>query len=115
MLHFGRRGRGNLATLTRLDFAVQQNEEGILFVYKTKDEKTKNHQNDNGKSSDGRMYQMKGKTCTSLCKAKTISKISKNNTNIYIKPKLKKEVKHRHTRQKGQKIDPKKPPIKYDP
>lgn len=61
MLHFGRRGRENLSTLTRSDFAVQQNADGILYVYKTKDEKTKNHQDDNEKSADGRMYEIKGK------------------------------------------------------
>ena len=60
MLHFGRRGRENLSTLTRDDFAVTRNERGDLFVYKTKDEKTKNHQDDTEKSADGRMYEIKG-------------------------------------------------------
>ena len=35
MLHFGRRGRENLVSFTRKDFAVQQNSDGVLFVYKT--------------------------------------------------------------------------------
>lgn len=57
MLHFGRRGTENLSTLTRSNFAVQQNADGILYVYK----KTKNHQDDSEKSADGRMYEIKGK------------------------------------------------------
>lgn len=59
MLHFGRRGRQNLAQLTRDDFAVR-NGDGGLFVYKTRDEKTKKHQDDSERSSDGRMYEIKG-------------------------------------------------------
>lgn len=59
MLHFGRRGRENLSNLTRRHFAVTQNEEGTLYVYKVVDERTKNHQDDNDKSSDGRMYEIK--------------------------------------------------------
>lgn len=61
MLHFGRRGRENLATLTRQDFAVSRDDEGLMYVYKTTDEQTKNHQDDSQKSSDGRMYEVKGK------------------------------------------------------
>jgi hypothetical protein len=60
MLHFGRRGRENLATVTGQDFAVTRGEGNLLYVYKTKDEKTKNHQDDYEKSSDGRMYEIKG-------------------------------------------------------
>lgn len=40
MLHFGKRGRENLAQLTKDDFVVM-NGDGGLFVYKTRDEKTK--------------------------------------------------------------------------
>ena len=54
--HFGRRGRENLASLTRKDFAVKQYSDGALFVYKTTDEQTKNHQMDHQKS-----YEIKGK------------------------------------------------------
>ena len=57
MIHFGRRGRGNLASLTRKDFAVKQDSDGALYVYKTTDEQSKNHE----KLSDGRMYEIKGK------------------------------------------------------
>ena len=60
MLHFGRRGRENLANLTRTDFAVTRDDEGSMYVYKTRDESTKNHQDDSEKSSDGRMYEVKG-------------------------------------------------------
>ena len=61
MLHFGRRGRENLATLTRTDFAVTRDDEGSLYVYETRDEQRKNHQDDSQKSSDGRLYEKKGK------------------------------------------------------
>lgn len=58
MLHFGKRGRENLAQLTKDDFVVM-NGDGGLFVYKTRDEKTKNHQDDSERSLDGRMYEIK--------------------------------------------------------
>ena len=57
MIHFGHWGRENLASLTRKDFAVKQDSDGALYVDKTTDEQTKNHQ----KSSDGCMYEIKGK------------------------------------------------------
>jgi hypothetical protein len=38
MIHFGRRERENLASLTRKDFAVKQDSDGALYVYKTTDE-----------------------------------------------------------------------------
>jgi hypothetical protein len=38
MIHFGRRGRENLASLTRKYFAVKQDSDGALYVYKTTDE-----------------------------------------------------------------------------
>ena len=65
MLHFGRRRRENLASLTGKDFAVQQNSDGVLCEYNTTDEKTKNHQMDGEKSSDGRMYEVKGNSSIS--------------------------------------------------
>lgn len=46
MIHFGRRGE-------RKYFAVKQDAEGALYVYKTTDEQTKHHQMDHQKSSDG--------------------------------------------------------------
>ena len=44
MIHFGHRGRENLASLTIKDFAVKQDSDGALYVDKTTDEQTKNHQ-----------------------------------------------------------------------
>jgi hypothetical protein len=38
LIHFGRRGRENLASLTRKDFAVKQDSDCALYVYKTTDE-----------------------------------------------------------------------------
>ena len=61
MIHLGRRGRKNRASLTRKCFAVNQDSDGALYVYKTTDEQTKNHQMDNQQSSDGCMYEIKGK------------------------------------------------------
>lgn len=60
MLHFGRRGRENLAQLTRHDFAVTTDENRSLYVYQTRDEQTKNHQDDSERSSDGAMFEIKG-------------------------------------------------------
>ena len=59
MLHFGRRGRENLRQLRRSDFEVRQDAEGLMYVCKTKDEQTKNHQDDSNMSK-GRMYEIKG-------------------------------------------------------
>jgi hypothetical protein len=57
MLHFGRRGRENLVSLTRKDFAVQQN---YSLYIKRQVKKTKTTKMDGEKSSDGRMYEVKG-------------------------------------------------------
>lgn len=43
------------------DFAVQQGSADMMFLYKTTDERTRNHQNDSEKSAGGRMYEIKGK------------------------------------------------------
>lgn len=59
MLYFGRRGRENLSVLTRDDFAVTTDAEGALYVYMKRDEKTKNHQDDDDRA-EGRMYEIKG-------------------------------------------------------
>ena len=37
--------------------------EGKMFVYKCLGEQTKNHQSDSERSSDGRMYEIKGTIC----------------------------------------------------
>ena len=58
MLHFGRRGRENLANLKRSDFAVKHDENGQMYIHKTWDEQTKNHQDDSCKSGDRRMYEI---------------------------------------------------------
>ncbi|CAG2217214.1 unnamed protein product [Mytilus edulis] len=58
MLHFGRRGRENLSSLTRKHFAVKRGADDKLYVYKVIDEQTKNHQSDSELSSDGRMYEI---------------------------------------------------------
>lgn len=60
MLHFGRRVRENLSSLTRQHFAVQRDANGKFYVYQVIDEKTKNHQSDSELSADGRMYEIKG-------------------------------------------------------
>lgn len=52
-------GRENSRHLQRANFAVQRDGEGALFVYKTRDEQTKNHQNDDD-GTDGRMYEISG-------------------------------------------------------
>ena len=56
---FWKKGRKNLTQFTRDDFAVM-NVYGGLFVYITMDKKTKNHRDDSERSSDGRMYDIKG-------------------------------------------------------
>ncbi len=59
MLHFGRRGRENLALLKITDLAVTSDADGDRHVYTCCDEQTKNHQED-GDRAHGRMYEIKG-------------------------------------------------------
>ena len=59
MIHFGRRGRENLRNFERDGFAVTRDGDGSLYVYKVKDELTKNHQTDDTRT-EGRMYEIKG-------------------------------------------------------
>ncbi|VDH93436.1 Hypothetical predicted protein [Mytilus galloprovincialis] len=89
MIHFGRRGRENLATLTRQDFAVQPDPEGTLYIYKTHDELTKNHQTDSEKSSDGRMYEIKGiDRCPVRSFVKYIRRLNPKCNKLFQQPKL---------------------------
>ncbi|XP_063442973.1 uncharacterized protein LOC134723282 [Mytilus trossulus] len=89
MIHFGRRGRENLTTLTRQDFAVQPDPEGTLYVYKTHDELTKNHQTDSEKSSDGRMYEIKGSDrCPVRSFVKYIRRLNPKCNKLFQQPKL---------------------------
>ncbi|CAG2243519.1 unnamed protein product [Mytilus edulis] len=89
MIHFGRRGRENLATLTRQDFAVQPDPEGTLYIYKTHDELTKNHQTDSEKSSDGRMYEIKGSDrCPVRSFVKYIRRLNPKCNKLFQQPKL---------------------------
>lgn len=60
MLYFGRRGRENIHELKIDDFAVTSDGDGRLYIYKVRDEVTKNHQDDPN-SADGRMYAKPGK------------------------------------------------------
>ena len=59
MIHFGRRGRENLRSLKVTDFAITTDDENSLYVYRTTDERTKNHQDDSERKLV-RMYQIKG-------------------------------------------------------
>jgi len=58
MIHFGRRGRENLRSLKRSDFALSTDGAGDRYVYLT-DERTKNHQDDDS-GAEGHMYEVKG-------------------------------------------------------
>ncbi|XP_071166091.1 uncharacterized protein [Mytilus edulis] len=89
MIHFGRRGRENLATLSRQDFAVQPDPECTLNIYKTHDELTKNHQTDSEKSSDGRMYEIKGSDqCPVRSFVKYIRRLNPKCNKLFQQPKL---------------------------
>ena len=59
MIYFGRRGRENLRNLKITDFAVTSDADNLMYVYKVTDERTKNHQDDDG-SKEARMYQDTG-------------------------------------------------------
>ena len=55
MMYFGRRGRENIHELMINDFAAATDSDRKVYVYLTKDELTKNHQEDSN-SAQGRMY-----------------------------------------------------------
>ncbi|XP_045176600.2 uncharacterized protein LOC123537103 [Mercenaria mercenaria] len=74
MLYFGRRGRENIHELTVGDFAATTDSDGRVFIYLTKDEQTKNHQNDPN-SADGRMY---AKSDDPLCPVKSFMKYKRH-------------------------------------
>ena len=60
MLYFGRRRREkNFHALKICDFAATTDSDGEVYIYLTKDEQTKNHQDDPN-SAQGRMYTRKG-------------------------------------------------------
>ena len=60
MLYFGRRRREkNIHALKICDFAATTDSDGEVYIYLTKDEQTKNHQDDPN-SAQGRMYTRKG-------------------------------------------------------
>ena len=59
MLYFGRRGRENIHDLKICDFAATTDSDGQVYIYLTKVEQTKNHQDDPN-SAQGRMYKRKG-------------------------------------------------------
>jgi hypothetical protein len=59
MLYYGRPGRQNVHDLKICDFAATTDSDGEVYIYLTKDEQTKNHQDDPN-SAQGRMYIRKG-------------------------------------------------------
>lgn len=87
MLHFGRRGRENLRQLQRSDFAVQRDGEGSLYVYKTRDEQTKNHQSDDNRA-EGRMYEIRDSDrCPVRSFVKFVKRLSPNCPFLFQKPR----------------------------
>ena len=67
MLHFGRRGRENLRTLSVSDFALRADPDGSSYIFMVRDEQTENHQLDTN-TADGRIYEIKGNTDFALKK-----------------------------------------------
>ena len=60
MLYFGRRRREkNIHALKICNFAATTDSDGEVYIYLTKDEQTKNHEDDPN-SAQGRMYTRKG-------------------------------------------------------
>ena len=59
MLYFGRRGRENIHELKISDFAATTDSDVHLFIYMTRAEQTKNHQDDPD-TAQGIMYAKKG-------------------------------------------------------
>ncbi|XP_067658215.1 uncharacterized protein [Haliotis asinina] len=91
MLHFGRRGRENLAALRVTDLAVTTDAEGDMFVYMCTDEQTKNHQDD-GDRARGRMYEKKDNTrCPVRSYVKYIRLLNKNCPKLFQQPNTKME------------------------
>jgi hypothetical protein len=59
MLYYDRPGQENVHDLKICDFAATTDSDGEVYIYLTKDEQTKNHQDDPN-SGQGRMYIRKG-------------------------------------------------------
>jgi hypothetical protein len=51
---FWKEGSRELGNINKKGFAEKQGDGGLLYVYKTTDEKTKNHEDDSTESFDGR-------------------------------------------------------------
>ena len=58
ILYFGRRGREKIHDIKICDFAVTTESDAEVYTYLTKDEQTRNHQDD-ANSAQGRMYTRK--------------------------------------------------------
>ena len=66
MLHFARRGRENLRTLSITDFALLADPDGSSYIFMVRDEQTKNHQLDTN-TAEGHMYKIKKGTLILHC------------------------------------------------
>ena len=61
--YFCRRGRENLRNLTKFDFSVEKNENGVECIIKQRDELTKNHQAKDRNEENGVIMATGGKEC----------------------------------------------------
>jgi len=66
MLYFCRRGRQNLRDLKKEDFRIGTDPDGVKYVYKAKDELTKNHRENDEAQETQTMFASDGASCPVL-------------------------------------------------
>ncbi|XP_070546513.1 uncharacterized protein [Ptychodera flava] len=89
MLHFGRRGREGLRSLTKSSFAIERDDIGQRYVKYTFNEKVKNHAGnaDDNYTCHARMYATSTDRCPVASFEKYVSLLHPGNTSLFQRPK----------------------------
>lgn len=89
MLYFARRGRENLAEMTKCFVIFKTNEKGERYVVKSRDELTKNHrESDTRKIEGGRIYETNSEKCPVKIISSYLAKLNPNCNFLWQKPKI---------------------------
>ena len=90
MLHFCNRGRENLRDFQKSDFGTSVDADGLKYVFIKIDKATKNHRDDDEKSSGGIMYEIKNSpSCPYRAFTKYLSKLHPECCWFWQRPKTK--------------------------
>lgn len=86
MLFFCRRGRQNLRQLQKDDFHIGTDTAGVKYVYKAKDELTKNHRENDEAQETQAMFAIGGPFCPVLAFEKYVSHLNPKNEYLFQRP-----------------------------